>query len=485
MKYFIFLLTFFLFSINLFSQNYNSNIKIFFDYLISDSSNIIDFIDSNELRKSERLNITYQNVENKILISYGIDPEIKENIKSGKSNYNLKFENLEEGFKKVIFTSGKNYKKEFYFKNGKFILPQSYFTLNWEVIETDYFNFLISDRNRFNIYAQNKLISFVDAVLNLLNVNQNEKEILKKEKINYVLCKDEDEVKKITGFSTKGIYILASDEIITSYNSHFHEVSHLLINFRHKMLPVFTLPFFQEGFASAIGGRGGISRTILLNIGKFLEQSDFINLQTILTYNDFFQEDASLTYPYSAIYNFYLINRYGIEHYLNLYKTYSGDPDFVKSLNIDNIKLPPKNDFEKFIQNFKVESTIAINSDIQFEDIIFANDFTRIYSSSEYYKFMLKANVLITPSEKTDFYISQKFKESFPDLSYSGEKYLISVNSREINIYNLYTDILIDSYNAGFNLNNEELKSEDNFFVFYVKRNLFDEPLEQMNFTTF
>ena len=48
------------------------------------------------------------------------------------------------------------------------------------------------------------------------------------------LYPDENEVESITGFKAKGIAMLGSDEIVTSYQTHFHEVAHLLINFKLK-----------------------------------------------------------------------------------------------------------------------------------------------------------------------------------------------------------------------------------------------------------
>ncbi len=159
-------------------------------------------------------------------------------------------------------------------------------------------------------------------MVKLLQINKDRVNLLQKEKINYILCKDENEIKTISGFDTRGIYILAYDEVITTFNTHYHELSHLLMNFKLQNLPLYTLPFFQEGFAVAVGGRGGIGRNILLNIGYFLEKSNYLKFNSILSKKDFVSENASMAYPAAGLYNYFLISNYGINSYIKLYLKY-------------------------------------------------------------------------------------------------------------------------------------------------------------------
>jgi hypothetical protein len=77
-------------------------------------------------------------------------------------------------------------------------------------------------------------------------------------------------------------------------------------------------------------------------------------------------------------------------------------------------------------------------------------------------------------------YKSKKFEEVFPKTEYAGHKYLIKAGSREVNIYNLYTNILIASYSAGFTLDNKEVPNEDGYFIFYVKKDVFEEEIEKL-----
>ena len=194
-------------------------------------------------------------------------------------------------------------------------------------------------------------------MIKLLQISDDRMNLLQKEKINYILCKDQNEIKKISGFDTRGIYILAYDEVITTFNTHYHELSHLLMNFKLQNLPLYTLPFFQEGFAVAVGGRGGIGRNILLNIGYFLEKSGYLKFNAILSKEDFMSENASMTYPAAGLYNYFLISNYGINSYINLYLKYSGTSKQVNEFIASKIFLPPVETYKKFLNDFDDKST--------------------------------------------------------------------------------------------------------------------------------
>jgi hypothetical protein len=239
-----------------FPQQINKEIKNFFNDIIADTGNLSKYLNKSELAKSERLGIEYEKVKNKFLISFDIDEPIKNEIRENKTLYQLKEEKLGEDFLKItFFVSSRSYSKEFFFKDNKLISPAYYFTSGWKNFKTKYFNFFISDSSLFNDYSAEALDNYISIMADLLRLEENQRKLLEEEKIIYILCMDENEIKKLTGFATRGIYILALDEIITTYNCHFHELAHLLINFKLKNLPLYTLPFLQEGFA--VAGRSG------------------------------------------------------------------------------------------------------------------------------------------------------------------------------------------------------------------------------------
>jgi hypothetical protein len=477
MRYFY---IFLLFSNLLYAQEVSPLVQSFFEKLIAGDTDLSEYVLPEELNKSNRLNISYDGITNKFLISYDIDEEVKSNIKKRSLKYELSRLELKTNYSRVTFSlPDMNYQKDFYFYSDRLISPVAYYSLNWSSYESRYFRFIISDTTLFNRYSAELLDSYVGNMLGLLQVDNADRKLLEKEKILYIICKDPDEIKTITGFNTMGIYIMAYDEIITTINCHFHEVSHLLMNFKLKQLPLYTLPFLREGFASSTGGRGGIGRNIILDTGHYLHSSGFIPFNSILTYNEFFSEDASVTYPVSAIYSFYLLNTYGVNSYLSLYEKYSGDFNHVNNLEVDMISLPPVADFEKFIAGYNPRGGIMISNNEMFTTF-YEGNYYKIAESENYYKFFVQKNLTLRASVPPLNYISKKFRELFPGSVYNGDKYAITANANEISIHNLYTNILISSYYSGFTAELGKVPEEEGFLVFYVDKKIFEEDIKTL-----
>ena len=146
---------------------------------------------------------------------------------------------------------------------------------------------------------------------------------LSEEKILYLLCDGPEEVETLTGFKLRGIFLMGADAIVSSFNCHRHEVAHLLLNFRLASLPLYTHPFLQEGWANAMGGRGGKARDVILHLGAFLQQSEFVTYPELLQRKTFANTDPSIAYPLSGVYNRFLLAQQGVDAYLRLYRQYS------------------------------------------------------------------------------------------------------------------------------------------------------------------
>lgn len=467
-------------------QNIDSGIISFFNNLVSDSSSLVKYVDKQDLEKSNRLGITYTGVNTKFLISYDIAPDLKPKIAQGIYPYKLNSTDLGKGIQKISFNVEKlNYTREFFFRNAKLISPITYYTMGWKNFSSKYFNFYISDSSLFNEYSVSYLENYIDKMMDLLNYSTDERTKLTKEKIIYVLCKNNDEIKKVTGFDTRGIYILAYDEVVTTYNCHLHELSHLLINYKLKSLPLHTLAFFQEGFAVATGGRGGMSRDILLDSGHYLDKTGFIPFNSIMTQSQFQSENASVTYPVSGLYSYYLLHQYGLNFYLDTYRKYSGDEEYINTLKIDSLMLPSISDFNTFVKNYKKRSGINLTYHDGAQRVVFEGQPGRIIKIDSSYKIIMKQNLLLSDSKPLKNYTSCKFKELFPKIKYNGEKYLITANKNEINVYNLYTNILIDSYSSGLSFDNKEIPEKDFYFSFFINEKIFDYKLDNMTVTSF
>ena len=259
----------------------------FLKNLLSDSENLQSHVHPGELALSRRLGIQYEDVRNKFMISYGIDdtnaPTLHD-ITPLDSDF----------FLLTVRSGGREY--AYYFENDKLVSPVYYHSRDWMRIESEYFVFCPDDPDGITDYSMKRLDEFVESVANTLGISPAGLGELRKNKLYYFLCGDGDEIQKLTGYQTRGMYNLAYDYVISIYRCHFHEIAHLLINYRLKTLPLRTHPFFQEGFAVAVGGRGGRDRSVIANMGLFLEETGIAAHTDFLSYEAFTGTDASIAY---------------------------------------------------------------------------------------------------------------------------------------------------------------------------------------------
>jgi hypothetical protein len=457
--------------------------KGFIQSLINNSSNLENYVLPEELSTDNRLGINYYNTEYKWLISYDIESRVKELLQTKQLTYSLQIEDLGNNYSKLIFfINAHKYQKEFYFYNDKFISPISYYTSKWEIRESDYFKFLISDLDLFHEQSIEQLEGFIKKVFEKLQFTQEEKDKLKNEKIIYIYCKDTKEIKKITGFNTRGLYILASDTVITTFNCHYHELIHLLINYKQKELAIYTHPFLMEGIAVALGGRGGKEPEIITDMGYFLEISGFLSYKDLLSYNEFYQNDASLSYPISGLYVSFLLEKIGVEAFLQLYRKYSSNNPVTISINSED--LPYDKEWQKFINNYTTMTNIQFPEKFT-ENMIIKKDNIKIGETEDFYYFHAKSSkLLFSENENNKKHSSKQYNILFPEAEYKGDKYLILINKEEINVYNLYTNNLIACYVSAFSPLHISVPNKNGWFSFAVRKSIFNKNLFEMKIRT-
>ncbi len=457
----------------------------FFDALIYDKAEISDYINKDELKYSGRLGIEYTGVENKILIAYELPVEIKSGITSGKYKYEIKEQPLADTYTEVTFNvPAANYSLKYYFDNG-FVTNSSFYPRLWEKKESKYFAFLIEEPKYFNDYCIKRLDDFVEMIADTLGFTISEKRILEREKIGYVFCKDEASVEKITGFKAKGMAMLGSDEVVTSYQTHFHEVAHLLINYKLKKLGLYTLPFFMEGFAVAVGGRGGMAPRVLTDLGYYLEKSSILTYDSILTNEGFYNNDASMSYAVAGLYNSFLLSELGGEKYLELYKKVNGDLEYVKKFTLGTIVIPSQIKFVKFLKNYEKDSLMYVNANDTIKPILSLREINGIFAfADDYIKFFVtgKYKVGFVEIKTNKEYFSRKYKEIYDLENYTGYNYCIVVEKEYINVYNLFNDELIYSYNSGLSVNPISIPFKEGFYTFFLSTELFGDDFQSNGF---
>ena len=455
----------------------------FIKSLINNTTNLENYISQDELSKDNRLGISYYDTKHKWLISYDVDPNIKELLRKKQLNYTIQIKELDNKYSKITFIlENHEYQKEFYFFEDKMVSPFTYYTSNWEIMESDHFRFVLSDPCLFNEHSIEQLEAFIKNIFEKLQFTQEEKDKLKKEKIIYVLCRDTEEIKKITGFNTRGLYILASDTVITTFNCHYHELAHLLVNYKLKELNLYTHPFLLEGIAVALGGRGGKEPDIITDMGCFLETSGFLSYEDLLSYDGFYHNDASLSYPVSGSYVSFLLEKIGVEAFLQLYRKYSSNHPVTTSIDLKD--LPLDNEWNKFLNNYITMTNIQFPEEFTGKFLV-EQDNMKIGEIEDYYYFQTKASKLLFSENDIDKkHRSKQYNILFPEDEYNGEKFLILINEEEINIYNLYTSNLIACYVSAFSPTQVPIPQESGWFRFAIRKSILNNNLFKMNIKT-
>lgn len=452
--------------------------KLFIEELINNGDDLGKYVDAKELAKSKRLGINYDGVKYKFIISYDINEKVKDDVKNKGLKYGVHETDLGNGFSLAEFTVPSiNYSKKFYFKNGKWISSITYFSKDWTTKTGKYFKFKISEPKYFNDYCIKKLDEFADSMAVLLEFDEHQKQLLEKEKIYYILCRDEKEIKQITGFDMRGQFITSMDEVITTYNTHYHELAHLLMNYKLKNLSLYTLPFFMEGFAVSVGGRGGIVKGVILDIGYFLQKSGFLTYDSLTTNAGFYSEDASLTYPVAGLYNAFLLKEFGIERYIKLYKGVNGTLADLEKIKVNQLNLPDAETYDGYLKEYEMEPSIYVDKN---DTHIVKENFVKV---NDYYKFSVTSPFIFSPSNENTTvkdYISKKYTKIILENSYEGFKYGIAADSLSVSVYNFYTNEIIASYSVNFSLNPQPVPGKNGKYEFFIRQNIFENDLDSV-----
>lgn len=450
----------------------------FIQRLCRNDEGIAALIDPAEMAQAEKLGIEYEGVVCKSLIGHDLDPAIKAAVVNGSLQYRLEIEALEDPYVKLTLQCERpQYTREFFFRNGKFIAPAVYYTRGWKQVESTHFRFVVSDSAQPHPYCVAQLEAFFTQAAQVLELDEAQVNRIAREKIEYVLCRDEREVAKLTGFESRGMYEVAGDRIITHYPCHYHELVHLLVNVKLQRLPLYTHSFLQEGLAVALGGRGGIAAPVSDELGTFLLTSGTIDYRDLLTMKGWNETHASLSYPASGTYNRFLIETFGMSKYLALYRRFSGTAEQVAELSMEPGRLPDSELWWKWIAGHSSRPLID-TAETAAGFVEFRRDTVMtLWQDSTRYLIECRDTVLIGGDSSATTPVSLKFREVFPEREYRGERYLILASKEEVQIYNLYTEELIANLVGSLRLPPVTTAVGEGRYRFAVKKTVFGEAL--------
>jgi len=464
----------------LFSQSLTKErAETFAHNLFYNSDSLRGYFAESTLEMSERLGIEYEGVKLKCLISNDFDDSIKWLINDNQQSYALLVEDLGEEYSKLkINVNDKSI--QFYFKDSLCISSLEYLCRNWVIRESEHFNFVISDTFLFNENNIESLERFLQQAATKLGLSVADMNKLSKEKIIYYFCRDEGEIREVTGYEAKGMYNLAYDAILSTHNTHYHELMHLLVNFRLCKLPLYTHPLLQEGIAVALGGRGGMSGEILLRLGSYLFTSGLVYPSSILTKNEFSELDPSLGYPAAGIFCDFFVRKFGINQFLKLYMNHSGSADDERVSVVKSEEVGDTAGWMEYLEMNLSDNDISIDTLHGEEKIIINNESLKITHDDEEYYFRTNGYVVISSGEQYHDFRSKKFYELIPNGVYRGEKYLIRADDDEVAVYNLFDNEVIDGYFGSLYYPAVSIPKKGNNYFFSIQKRAFDEPLQEM-----
>jgi hypothetical protein len=372
--------------------------------------------------------------------------------------------------------------------------PLRIFTCGWNRTSTKYCNIIYRDSSLINGYALEALDEYIERAADILQISREKMKLLANQKLDYYLC-DSTDIKLLTGYDAHGMCNLQFDAIISRHLPHEHEISHFLINYALGELPLYTLSFFQEGLAVALGGRWGKSREVILQLGYVIIENDFMDLEGLLTHDGFHKkcDSPDISYPMCGLFLDLLISRIGIDSLKKLYLEVSGNESKLYGITLDDVKELISSFFSAKwpeilgifdIHRRKFESSgikpapEAVTSPPDIETR-FSGGVVRIWDIKNQYLFEIRAEesiasgVILLKSKKDSIspaYRSWMYSEHLPGRDYNSEMFGIVFTSSEIGLYNYFTNHLLAKYVSGF-FGNESLLSGDGKSIrFYLDK---------------
>jgi hypothetical protein len=441
-----------------------------------------------DIEKSLRLGINYAGIPNKYDCASSL-ARTRENIRSGLVNVSLiDIEENDKGAKLFINLTTTADTTSFHYYSIKtddgwrLSAPHHVLTRDWRVKSTLYARIYYTDASRVNSIACQSLDDFIESTGQVLALSQDDMSRLANQKIDYYLC-DESQIKSLTGFETEGITDLPSDAVITRHLPHKHELTHLLINYALKNIPLYTTPFLQEGIACHLGGRWGRSPGVIAYTGYAVFKYELADLEDILTFNDFHYTIGSpdVSYPISALFVNYMIEEISMDNFKLIYRELSGTIHDIRGFSLDTVSSiiekvwgkswdDIESGFNLWWPQFAATGIMPISEepgDIEPKMIHDNGGMIAILDQGSTIGFFVTLGddrtagflLLKDPAQESDEgYVSYLFKQHLPDEGYGGERYGIRLSPDEIGLYDYLCNELVASFILSFSGNPDSLK---------------------------
>jgi len=389
-----------------------------------------------------------------------------------------------------------------YLDNGYFWFVPPYYkaTMDWPVTESRYFRFHIKPGldSLTNELAVKSLDSLVDRLAERIAIPSERLDLLAREKLDYYLCADADEVSRLTGRKERGIYDPAFDAVITSFMPHFHEVALFLVNFKLQKLPPATVPSLRGGLAAWLGGRWQRAPEVVLDFGEYILKYDVIALDSVLDPGGLTDPvNAEIAFPISAWLAEYLATSLGLDKFFELYRELSGDFRTVAALPGGEIKemiiAATGTSWENFLADFHEhvdacggECGLIYPGRVRTDRPLVDSGGLKIAASKKWLQVEYdvrdsvnrEITVLFGPADDMHGKRSILFSDQFGDrIPYESWRYGLKLDKNEIGLYDYATNRIIAKYVDDFAGKSDYFDNGENRVRAHFERSLIDGSL--------
>lgn len=153
------------------------------------------------------------------------------------------------------------------------------------------------------------------------------REGLRHEPIDYYHIRNRALLRRFTEVDAEGIAFAEFRIVISLRLPHAHEVAHLLLYERTQPAPPATAPLLLEGLASWLAGVGNAAPRVVAARGEQRLEHEDVDLRALLTTPTFHRSalDTHGRYQCSARFCAFLVDTWGLDAVLDLYRLLAGD----------------------------------------------------------------------------------------------------------------------------------------------------------------
>jgi len=450
---------------------------------------------------ADQLGIKYKDVPVKLEVGSALLSNLSL-LRSGAATIAIDTITMNRGFAKInyrITTKETTYTDAHYAVTTATVVPSltsslRVFTESWDQVQGKYFDLSYRDLKSFERSNVDAADQFVEATAKTLGISEGKMTNLQKTKFRMVLCESFGEVQQLTGMPVHGDFYRPLDAVISKFSPPYHEIAQFLVAYAIDSLPLYTLPFMEEGTATFLGGRMGRTAPVTLYLGGYIYRSGNCEWADLLTYDSFrsWEDNPDFTYPVAGLFCKFLFEEIGKEKYFQLYRQLSGSEAEVRAITekkfqdivaaiTGKVWVALQTEFKTYVAKQSSAGILAGAPDRG--KIVYESGTTefqiRILEDSAYYNVEItpkagdvKAAVLIGEGQAEGPYESFLFKEYFPESTWKRQHYALIFSAAEAGTYDFYMNAITGKYSVGFGANEPIHKPGTNHYRFRVEKQL-------------